>query len=205
MVDVQKTIMLNKYYISKTNNKLTHEMYWSVVTGLIKNGKKDEALKIINEFKDELPEYLSECMYNMGLAYLANVESRSKDSINYLIRVALEYLPYKLDFNVMMIKNFYELQYKIEAIQTMEIHERTLELNCAGNAFMIEKQTNFIKYLRHLLYKFQKIELLKEGLAELRKQKNVAVKDWLIEMYELQINTVKKKGYVSPTRLGIAE
>lgn len=205
MVDVQKTIMLNKYYKSKANNKLTHEMFWSVVTGLVKNNKKNEALKIINEYKDDLPEYLVDSMYNMGLAYIANVEGRSKDSINYLIRVQLEYLPYKLDFNIMMIKNFYELQYKIEAIQTIEVHEKTLELNCAGNEILMEKHTNFIKLLKHLLYKYQKIDALKEGLAELRKTKNISSKDWLIMMYEFQIETVKKRGYVSPIRLGIAE
>jgi len=205
MVELQKIIMFNKYYISKSNNKLTHEMYWTVVTGLIKNGKKDEALKVINEYKDELPEFLSESMYNMGLAYLSNIEGRSKDSINYLIRVQLEYLPYRLDFNVLMIKNFYELQYKIEAIQTLEIHEKSLDKDCAGNAELIEKHLNFVKYLKLLLYKFQKIEELKTGLAEVKKMKNIAVKDWLINMYEIQIETVKKTGYISPIRLGVAE
>ncbi|MEI7483445.1 MAG: hypothetical protein WCK13_01935 [Ignavibacteriota bacterium] len=204
LVELQKTILFNKYYISKTNVNLTHEMFWSVVIGLIRNGKKNEALKVINEYKDELPEYLSECMYNMGLAYLANVESRSKDSINYLIRVSLEYLPYKLDFNLMMIKNFYELQYKIEAIQTIEIHEKTLELNCAGNELLMERHTNFAKYLKHLLYKYQKLDALKEGFAELKKLKNVVEREWLIRQYEIQMQTVKKKGYVSPTRIGIA-
>ena len=140
----------------------------------------------------------------MGLAYLANVESRSKDSINYLIRVSLEYLPYKLDFNLMMIKNFYELQYKIEAIQTIEIHEKTLELNCAGNELLMERHTNFAKYLKHLLYKYQKLDALKEGFAELKKLKNVVEREWLIRQYEIQMQTVKKKGYVSPTRIGIA-
>ncbi|MFZ4591222.1 MAG: hypothetical protein ACOYN6_09510 [Ignavibacteria bacterium] len=205
MVEIQKTILLNKYYISKTNDKLTHEMFWSVVTGLIRNGKKNDALSVINDYKDELPEYLIDSMYNMGLAYLANIEGRSKDSINYLIRVQLEFLPYKLDFNLMMIMNFYELQYKIEAIQTIEIHEKTLELNCAGNEFLMEKHSNFAKSLKHLLYKFQKIDELKTGLADLRKVKNVISKDWLISMYELQIETVKKRGYVSPIRLGIAD
>ena len=205
MVEIQRIIMTNKYYFSKTNNKLTHEMFWSVVTGLVRNGKKNEAMKIINDYKNDLPEYLIDSMYNMGLAYIANVEGRSKDSINYLIRVQLEYLPYKLDYNIMMIKNFYELQYKIEAIQTIEIHERTLEFNCAGNEFLMEKHTNFIKSLKHLLYKYQKVDLLKEGLAELRKTKNITSKEWLIMMYELQIETVKKRGYISPIRLGIAE
>jgi hypothetical protein len=204
-VELQKTILFNKYYISKTNNNLTHEMFWSVVVGLIRSGKKNEALKVINEYKDELPEYLSGSMYNMGLAYLANIEGRSKDSINYLIRVELEYLPYKLDFNLMMIKNFYELQYKIEAIQTMEIHEKTLELNCAGNALLMEKHTAFIRSLKHLLYKYQKLEELKEGFAELKKLKNVVEREWLVSMYELQIETIKKRGYVSPIRLGIAD
>lgn len=205
MIELQKTILYNKYYISKSNNKLTHEMYWSVVSGLIRNGKKEEALKVINEFKSELPEYLGECMYNMGLAYLANVEGRSKDSINYLIRVALEYLPYRLDFNLLMIKNFYELQYKIEAIQTLEIHEKTLDSNCAGNAELIEKHANFVKYLKHLLFKFQKLDELKSGLADVKKEKNLAAKQWLILKYEQQIDTVKKLGYISPIRLGIAE
>lgn len=205
MVEIQKTILFNKYYISKSNNNLTHEMFWSVVTGLIRSGKKNDALKVINEYHKELPEYLTESMYNMGLAYLANVESRSKDSINYLIRVQLEYLPYKLDFNLMMIKNFYELQYKIEAIQTIEIHEKTLEHNCAGNALLIEKHTNFAKYLKHLLYKFQKLDELKEGFAELKKLKNVVAKEWLMKQYEQQISSVKKRGYVSPIRLEIAE
>lgn len=205
MVDLQKTILLKKYYISSTNKKLTHEMFWSVVTGLIRNGKKSEALKVINEYKNELPDYLIESMYNMGLAYLANVEERAKDSINYLIRVELEYLPYRLDFNILMIKNFYELQYKIEAIQTLEIHEKTLENNCAGNVELIEKHANFCKSLKLLLYKFQKMDELKAGYAELKKMKNVIAKDWLTLMYELQIETVKKRGYVSPIRLGIAD
>ena len=141
----------------------------------------------------------------MGLAYLANVEGRSKDSINYLIRVQLEYLPYRLDFNILMIKNFYELQYKIEAIQTMEIHEKSLDSNCGGSSGLMERHTNFVKFLKHLLYKYQKLDELKTGLADVRKEKNIVAKQWLIQKYETQINVVKKQGYVSPIRLGIAE
>ena len=51
MVDLQKTILYNKYYVSKNNNKLSHEMFWSVVTGLVRNGKKKMHLKLLMNLK----------------------------------------------------------------------------------------------------------------------------------------------------------
>jgi len=157
LLSIYKFILENSYYKHLTADFIPVELYRTIILQCLKLKEFDYALRIINDYKKELPPDRRENMHLYSTALYDFHTGKFKEALNSCQKVKLNHFVLKFELKNLMLMIFYELGLETDARSVIDSYRHFFSNNEIISKSEMRKQKAFIEVITNLFaYKHTK-------------------------------------------------